>query len=195
MYNRHHRQQRGASHEYFQVSGVFEGGVLRYLYQGGGGTELHPVRHQPCHHVAGERAGHHAPQPQPGRCGADGGRPGRAAQDREAVRRPSRSHADGGGPKGHGQRPCEDRHLFQRVGPVAAPDTEELRQAVPQHRVRGGHRRLLRPDRELDRHRRGGLRLSAAALGEAAADLRPAPGRIAGHRALRPPLRGQRPLP
>ena len=27
--------------------------------------------------------------------------------------------------------------------PVAAPHFEELRQAVPQHRVRGGHRRLL----------------------------------------------------
>ena len=38
--------------------------------------------------------------------------------------------------------------------------------------------------RILKSFRRGGLRLPAAALGKALADLRPAPGRVAGHRAL-----------
>ena len=39
------------------------------------------------------------------------------------------------GLEGHGQRPCEDRHVLQRVRPVAAPHPQELREGISQHRV------------------------------------------------------------
>ena len=56
-------------------------------------------------------------------------------------------HAVRGGPEGPGRRPGQGGHLLQRLRPVAPLHPQKLRRRLPQHRVRGGGRRFLRPDR------------------------------------------------
>ena len=162
------------------------------LHRRGAGAELHPVRHQPRHRLAGGGAGRDAAGTQSRRRDAYGGRAGSDAVFSGDVRHAAPDGAARRRPAGSGYRSGAGGDVHQRVGEVAAGDTQDVPSQVPPDRVRASALQLQQRDLRLGAPRAGGLRvhLPAHAGGEVSGLLAFAAGPVEGHHALRPPHGG-----